>query len=180
MLPLISTGEIQIIGRPGAGGPPQTIAGEAFASVKVSQPTKDEFSVLVGANPWIGCTCYIDDQHWHADFNDQLHLSHYGPASWTHLQVKKGDVLREISFRNKEIPPPTYSSGAPGRPTSMNLIRQEFEARYSRGETAGSITLESTALADWLAKAHPLAAPVKAKTIKNQLSDQFRRRNAQK
>jgi hypothetical protein len=47
--------------------------------------------------------CFVDEQHWNADFNDQLHLSHYGHASWTHLQVKKSDVLREIKFdHNKD------------------------------------------------------------------------------
>jgi len=181
MLPLISTGEIQIIGRPSSGGPAEPIAGETFAGVFVSHATKEEFSVLVGTNPWIGCTCYIDDQHWSADFNDQLFLSHYGSANWTHLQVKKSDVLREIKFdERKEIGRTVYVSGAPGRPTSMNLIRQEFEARHGRGDTAGSITKEAAALANWLAKDHPAATPVTAKTIKNQLADQFRKRNSQK
>ena len=108
-------------------------------------------------------------------------MSHYGHASWTHLQVKKSDVLREIKFdHKKELERPVYVSGAPGRPTSMNLIRQEFEARFSRGDSAGSITQEAAALADWLAKAHPEATCITAKTIKNQLADQFRKRNAQK
>jgi len=62
----------------------------------------------------------------------------------------------------------------------MNLIRQEFEARHGRGDTASSITKEAAALANWLAKNHPEATPVTAKTIKNQLADQFRKRNAQK
>ena len=124
--------------------------------------------------------CFVDEQHWNADFNDQLHLSHYGHASWTHLQVKKSDVLYEIKFDHNKGLGTVYVSGAPGRPTSMNLIRQEFEARLSRGDSAGSITQEAAALADWLTKAHPEATRVTAKTIKNQLADQFRTRNAQK
>jgi len=181
LIPLISTGEIQIIGRPGSGGPPEVIAGEKFAGVLVSQPARDEISVLVGTDAWIGCNCYIDDQHWNGGFNDQLYLSHYGPASWTHLQVKKGDILREVKFEIKnDAQHLTYASGAPGRPTSMNLIRGEFDARHSRGERAKTITQEAEALADWLGKAHPGAVPVKAKTIKNQLASEFRIRNARK
>jgi hypothetical protein len=30
-------------------------------------------------------------------FNDKLFLRKSGPASWTHLQVRKADVLREFS-----------------------------------------------------------------------------------
>ena len=94
MLPLISTGEIQAIGRPITGGSAQTITGETFAGVVVSHALKDEFSIVVGDDPWIGCMPYIDQQHWSLDFNDKLYLSKFGPATWTHLQVKKADVLR--------------------------------------------------------------------------------------
>jgi hypothetical protein len=178
---LISTGEIQIIGRPSGGGAAEKIPAETFAGVVATLPSRDEFSVLVGRDPWISCSCYLDQQSWNADFNDQLHLPPGGSASWTHLQVKKGDVLREIKFVNgKESRRPVYETGAPGRPTSMNLVIHEFEARYIRGETTSSITQEAVALAEWLANTHPDAAPVTAKTIKNRLAGQFRTRHAQK
>jgi hypothetical protein len=181
MLPLISTGEVQVIGRPITGGSAQTITGETFAGVVVSHALKDEFSIVVGDDPWIGCMPYIDQQHWSSDFNDKLYLSKFGPATWTHLQVKKADVLREIKFDViEEKRQPIYTSGAPGRPTSMNLVRLEFEARCRRGDTAPSITLEAAALAEWLSKTHPEATPMKPKTIKNQLASEFRKRNAQK
>ena len=141
----------------------------------------DEFSIIVGDDPWIGCMPYVDQQHWSSDFNDKLYLSKFGPATWTHLQVKKADVLREIKFdAGEEVRQPIYTSGVPGRPTSMNLIRLEFEARYSRGDTAPSITSEAAALAEWLSRTHPEATPIKPKTIKNQLASEFRKRNAQK
>jgi hypothetical protein len=181
ILPLISTGEIQVIGRPISGGSAQTISGETFAAVVVSHALKDEFSIIVGDDPWIGCMPYIDQQHWSSDFNDKLYLSKFGPATWTHLQVKKADVLREIKFdAGEEVRQPIYTSGVPGRPTSMNLIRLEFEARYRRGDAAPSITSEAAALAEWLSRTHPEATPIKAKTIKNQLASEFRKRNAQK
>jgi hypothetical protein len=41
-LPLISTGEIQIVGRPASGGAAETIASETFAGVLVSQPLSEE------------------------------------------------------------------------------------------------------------------------------------------
>jgi hypothetical protein len=48
----------------------------------------------------------------------------------------------------------------------MNLIRREFEARYSRGDSADSITLEAAALVDWLSKGPPRWPVQKAKRPK--------------
>jgi hypothetical protein len=182
ILPLISTGEIQIVGRPASGGPAETVASETFAGVLVSHALRDGFSIIVGDDPWISCAPYVDEQYWNSGFNDKLYLTRYGSAGWTHLQVKKADVLREIKFDLvvKEKRQPIYTSGAPGRPTSMNLVRLEFEARYRRGDAEPSITLEAAALAEWLSRTHPEATPIKAKTIKNQLASDFRKRNAQK
>jgi hypothetical protein len=180
MLPLISTGEIQIVGRPSSGGPPQTITNETFAGVLVSHALRDELSIIVGEDPWISCTPYIDQQHWSSDFNDELYLVHYGPATWTHLQVRKSDVLRE--FQIEEIPDATklfsYKSGAPGRPTSKHLVKMEFDARYQRGDAARSVKLEATALASWLGETHPNAPQLTTKTIENQIRSTFRNRGA--
>ena len=131
---------------------------------------------MIGDKPWINCTPYVDEEHWNNDFNDQLYLQKSGPASWTHLQVRKSDILREFSFEQRQVTP--YETGAPGRPTSMHLIRAEFLARDERGESAASITLEADALAKWLEHAHPSAVPVKPKTIRNQLAEEFRKRLA--
>ena len=131
---------------------------------------------MTGDGPRISCIPYVDAEHWNADFNDQLYLFKASPASWTHLQVRKTDVLREIRFDGRQKPQaPAYSSGAPGRPTSIHLVRAEFEARHLRRETAASITLEASALAEWLRKEHPGASPLTSKTIKNQLSGDFRK-----
>ena len=178
LLPLISTGEVQIIGRPSIGGPAKAIASETFAGVLVSHALKDDLSIIVGHDPWISCTPYIDQQHWNSDFNDKLYLSHYGPASWTHLQARKADLLREFKFedRHEALAPATYKTGAPGRPSSKQLVTMEFSARRQRGETAKTVTLEAVALANWLSATHPSAPQMTAKTIENQIRAAFRDR----
>jgi len=178
LLPLMSTGEVQIIGRPAAGGPATIIASETFAGVLVSHALKDDLSVIVGHDPWISCTPYIDQQHWNSDFNDKLYLSHFGPADWTHLQMRKADLLREFEFedRREAVAPAAYKTGAPGRPSSKQLIAMEFDARHQRGETAETITLEAAALASWLSETHPSAPRMTAKTIENQIRAAFRNR----
>ena len=179
ILPALSTGEIQVVGRPASGGPNQIIPSETFAGVVVARPLREEISVIIGHHPWISCTPYVDEQHWASDFNDRLYLTHYGSAGWTHLQVRKSDVLREIKFESAATTDTRgYKSGSPGRPTSKQLIKLEFDERYQRGETAASITLEARALAEWLGEVHPSAPQLTPKTIENQLRSAFRNRRA--
>jgi hypothetical protein len=175
LLPLISTGEVQVIGRPSAGGPATIIASETFAGVLVSHALKDNLSVIVGRDPWISCTPYIDQQHWNLDFNDKLHLSHF---DWSHLQARKTDLLREFKFedRREALAPAAYKTGAPGRPSSKQLVTTKFDARRQRGETAKTVTLEAVALASWLSEKHPSAPQMTAKTIENQIRAAFRDR----
>jgi hypothetical protein len=181
LLPLISTGEVEMIGRHRNGGPADVIKGHVFAGVLVPAPLSLPFSVLSGDDPWINCTPYSDDPHWKADFNDQLFLGRPGGAEWTHLSVRKADVLRQIHFeQNRTIGKAVYETGAPGRPTSMQFIRAEFETRSLAGLLAPTITQEAAALSTWLSQAHPDAPRVKPKTIKNQLGDAYRNARAQK
>lgn len=88
-------------------------------------------------------------------------------TKWLQEQLPEKPSIKEVI---------TYKTGAPGRPTSMNLITQEFERRCEVGVTADTITQEAAALAAWLASTHPKATPVKPKTIKNQLAKAFRER----
>lgn len=179
LLPLISTGEIEIVGRPRAGGPAEPIKGHTFLGIKVPTPLCVSFDILTGNEPWISCTTYVDEPHW-ADFNDQVFLGQSGPAAWTHLSVRKADVLRHFQFEGTARANATYETGAPGRPTSIQLVRAELQSRHRKGVAAATITQEAAALSEWLGKAHPQAPQLTAKTIKNQLGGEFRELHAQK
>jgi hypothetical protein len=72
-------------------------------------------------------------------------------------------------------PEPT-KTGAPGRPSSMDLVITEFLARLRRGETATSRKEEADALAQWLAVKHPNMPACSAKTIRNKLPPSFQPR----
>jgi hypothetical protein len=51
LLPLISTGEIEVLGRPNSGGPAEPIKGHLFAGILVSHPLRDSFSIITGDDP---------------------------------------------------------------------------------------------------------------------------------
>jgi hypothetical protein len=181
LLPLISTGEVEIVGRPGAGGPAEPIKGHIFLGIVIPTPLETPFSVITGADPWICCSAYIDEPHWQTHFNDHLFLNRPGPPAWTHLSVKRSDVLRHVRFdTGEQAKVPTYETGAPGRPTSIQLVRAEYLSRRSKGLSLRTITEEAAALSKWLRQTHPDAPQLKPKTIKNNLASDFRATRARK
>lgn len=132
LLPLLSTGEVQIIGTPQGGGAARLIEGEIFAGILVSEPMRDSFEMMTGEKPWISCTPYVDEEHWIHDFNDQLYLHRSGPASWTHLQVKKADILREFHGRWAATTPLESSDQLP---KLQNQILDVAKSLWPTGKT---------------------------------------------
>jgi hypothetical protein len=66
-------------------------------------------------------------------------------------------------------------SGAPGRPTSMHLVRSEFESRKKMGTlNLASLKQQSKDLSDWLAKNYPSAPQLTEKTIENNIRSEYR------
>lgn len=72
-----------------------------------------------------------------------------------------------------------YRTGAPGKPTIRHLILAEFRRRARAGEVFPSLSAEAKALADWAARAHPLAPTPTVRTIENQIRDEYRRKARQ-
>ena len=68
------------------------------------------------------------------------------------------------------------STGAPGRPTSMHLIRREHQRRLDAGEAHESLADEARYLATWFAQQHPTAPQPTTKTIANSVREAHRRR----
>jgi hypothetical protein len=94
---------------------------------------------------------------------------------WSKLMVLKSDIAREWPF-DMETSAGQRRSGAPGRPTSSQLVRLEYDARWQRGEVEKRIGAEAEALSAWLAKVHPKEVQLTPKTIRNTLSAEHRRR----
>lgn len=70
---------------------------------------------------------------------------------------------------------PIYRTGAPGRPTSMELIITEMERRSAEGEMITTeLASEARALAAWLKAKHPAAPQLVAKTLQNTLRQKWR------
>jgi len=87
LIPLISTSEVQVIGRD-ANGVQTAIDGVIFAGISVGHPLRDH--VIVGDNPWISCTPYVDDEHWGSYFNDYLYgLTFFGISRSSQTRARR-------------------------------------------------------------------------------------------
>ncbi|MCB1498536.1 MAG: hypothetical protein KDK07_01905 [Bauldia sp.] len=133
-----------------------------FSSEEVDHADNDEL--------YLWATPYVDKQHWRAKFSDDLRQRR--KTIWSKLVVSRADVATWWPFDLGSDGPPR--TGAPGRPTSMSVIIEEFDARVTRGEAIRSVGGEAKVLHAWFVKTHPSWSPPTLKTIANRLREQRR------
>jgi hypothetical protein len=68
-----------------------------------------------------------------------------------------------------------YRTGAPGRPTSRQLIEGEFDRRVAAGDVLSTLAAEAKHLESWLQLEHPDAPSMTARTIENTIRDKYQR-----
>ncbi len=93
--PLICSGEIELIGLGPGRGLSERIPPQTLSLIRVLPPlAQDNIQFLVLNGPsHINCAVYCGEHHWRDDFNDRLYVSGRPGPLWTHLQVKKADIL---------------------------------------------------------------------------------------
>jgi hypothetical protein len=158
--------------------------------VHLSDPTTSDNSVLersiqtaFGIARQAGETWFIKDatERGPEDDLDRLMLHPREAALWLLSKPKKRHLvppsLRAFlaqGGRNELAPaavPGEAGTGAPGRPTSMHLIQNEFERRCASGTTASGTAEAAKELLDWFRQTYPAKPPPTEKTIKNRLPE---------
>jgi hypothetical protein len=174
LLDRIASEDMKVLGVGVRDGTTETVSGSHFASCLVAYPFSDTPSDLIFSKELcLFSRPYLDDEHWRGGFDDSLEDRR--GARWRRLMVLKADVAHNWPFAAAL----GYRTGAPGRPSAMHLVEEEYRARWQRGEAKTSIGAEAAALADWLATEHPHASPLTPKTIANKLRNDHRRRVAE-
>jgi hypothetical protein len=92
--PLLASGDFEVIGLPASGGLAEPVPSTAFALVNVLAPLHESIGdILLSAPSHIDCACYLGAENWQKHFNDRLYVTGKAAAEWTHLQVRKRDIL---------------------------------------------------------------------------------------
>lgn len=109
-------------------------------------------------------------------------------AAWRELQIRdirKGHVfgpagdIGGVHVLEADSPAASRArdwpgTGAPGRPSSMHKVIEEFERRAEAGRLEPSLNRQAQALAAWLRAVHADMPPATAKTIANRLREAYR------
>jgi len=171
LLDRIASENVKVVGVRDGVTKPEHISGIHFASCLVAYPFSDtHLDLILGEELCLFSRPYLDDEHWRGGFDDSLEDRR--GARWRRLMVLKADVARCWPFAGAL----DYRTGAPGRPTSMHLVEQEWRDRWQRGDAETGIGAEAEALAEWLRTEHPDTPQLTPKTIKNRLRHKHRRR----
>ncbi len=107
----------------------------------------------------------------------RLRLVHSSQLSPDLISIIRGGLSEKEASRQTE--PPT-STGAPGRPSSMHLVKAEFDRRAKENLTASALNAESEILVTWLKDTHPRAPQTTQKTIKNRIRDAYSAQKSKK
>lgn len=171
LLPFVETGQVEVIGRPRSGGSPKPIDGYVFAGIAVPPPLEVSFELICGDNPWISCTPYIDAEHHNHSFNDQLFLDRAADASYSHIQVKKADVLKHISFGTTDSEAsktrdPLVANKAPSAALQQK-IRKAVSELWPNGHLPGRGKDRDKAIVKWFTSKGE--TPPSARTIRRAL-----------
>jgi hypothetical protein len=172
LLNRIASEEVNVIGV--RDSVTEQVSGIHFASCSVDYPfSEPSLDLILSEELCLVSRAYIDDKHWRNGCDDSL--QHKGGARWRRLAVLKADVARCWPFAAAL----DHRTGAPGRPSAMHVVEEEHRARWARGEAQSSISAEAAYLSQWLTNTHPTMPRVTAKTIRNRLSSEHRRRLAE-
>lgn len=147
----------------------QPVPAYLFAGIRVDFPyAESDLDLILSDELVLRSHPYVGEEDWFKGYSDAL--SDRRGDRWSRLMVEKSDVLALWPFAYSE----PIRSGSPGRPSSMQLVRQEFEKRREEGTMCITITEESRFLAQWLSANHKGHPPLTAKTIRNNLGAAFR------
>jgi|GEM_PF-5047707 hypothetical protein len=128
---------------------------------------------------------FIPPRHWEGgkvDW-DECRLEVFGGPTWVGVRILASsdvepEVIAQIIQEADTIatdPADLIRTGAPGRPTPMHLVEQEFRRRTEAGAVEDRVTRESEVLAIWLQNEHPSLPKLSAKAIRNKISPEYRR-----
>lgn len=174
LLAHISSDEVTVSGL--QSGQRGTIPGIQFAGIAVAYPYQDTpIELIFSETLYVDSTPYVGEEEWRDRWNDVL--LNRSQKQYTHLMVKSSDIVALWQFDQQS----DQRTGAPGRPTSRQLVELEFERRRLKGEALNTIGAEAEALSRWLRVQHKNQPQMKEVTVANTIRRAFNSgRNARK
>ena len=96
----------------------------------------------------------------------------YPDSDWQEVVINRGSLIPYIKRNSAEVI--SISTGAPGRPSPMHLVKLEHARRVKENQAFTGRQDEAEYLESWLKEQFPTLPPLTAKTIRNRLADAAR------
>jgi hypothetical protein len=99
LLPLMSSGQISVIGRRHGRGLAAPVPPVSFSGIAVDYPYSDSpVDLLLCERPHLQCYGIVDEEGWEKGFHDRLMSEDRHVSEYSHLQVSNSDLAREFPF----------------------------------------------------------------------------------
>jgi hypothetical protein len=166
LMPEIASGHVLLTGE--RAGEREVVRPHVVASCGFDPPfAETQAGLLNGSDLYLRSYVFTDEEQWRNGYDDALVVGRQ--ERWTRLMVPKEAVGKIWPF-GLAVPRRT---GAPGRPTSMHLVIEEFKRRAAAAPLSGTLAENAEALSNWVRQAHPTVPPPSPKTIKNKIRHDF-------
>lgn len=167
LLNRVSSEDVEVVGR--RNGKNEEVPGYNFAAIPVVYPfDSPNIELMWSGDVYLDSAIYEDESKWQSGNTDSL--GNRSGKTWTHLMVRKSNILREWPFDFSF----QYMTREPGRPSGTQLVLNEFEKRCSRGEVEIRVSDEAKILSEWFRMHHKEAPRLRPKTIENRIRGRFR------
>ena len=128
LLPLISGGEIELIGLRCGRPLPEPLPATTLALIRVSPPILPNGDFLINSPSHIECCSFVTQEFWFSQGNDRLYESGRASPACTHLQVRKRDLLKRWPKPGPKAPEYRRHRKSYKRDSLVQKIRDEIEA----------------------------------------------------
>jgi hypothetical protein len=168
LLGRIASEEVQVVGV--HDGEREPVPPHHFVDLLVSYPCCDDltFELIKNNELCLWSYPYLDEEHWRNGFDDSLR--HHRRPRWSRLMVPKDDIARLWPFGKEAV----SRTGAPGRPSCMQYVVEEFERRCQSRQIEASVKQQSEVLHDWVRKEYPHEKTPSPKAIENKIRHSYR------
>jgi hypothetical protein len=144
LLPRICSEEVQIIGRRNGKGVPVAISGGHFSGIEIDYPYQD--AEIDHLTPHL--RCYgpaIPSKYWQARYNDELRGGGRQAPDYTHLQVRRGDILFFWRFGRAELTAPVSAARRYGKGAIRRFASNYIDEAQSAKRTPSMADFEKKA-----------------------------------
>jgi hypothetical protein len=154
LLPVMSSGQISVIGRRHGKGLAAPVPPTSFSGVAVDYPYSDSpFDLLCCERPHIQCYGIVDHEHWEKTFYDRLMSEDRHVPEYSHLQVSNSDLAKEFPFPfSLDSPEAIERTIQSSQSRRVQEWRQNRIQRFTDNQRRYAEWINFAEIADWCSK----------------------------